>query len=180
MDKSSHIDEETHACLFVCARLRCCACWGTQDRILVFHRGIGVERLTGRLMAQKLDLLMDYTVFHILGMLTSPFKKKDPAVVRAQAREVARVEQAKRAASAAAMPNFHMYDSLPDGLKKAVDLVATRTPGASRTTSPQTLSPPGSVKGTYVSQNWRASTALCHNRLHIRVLLHSDLCGRSL
>jgi hypothetical protein len=32
-----------------------------QDRILVFHRGIGTERVTGLLIDQKLDLLMDYT-----------------------------------------------------------------------------------------------------------------------
>jgi hypothetical protein len=32
-----------------------------QDRILVFHRGIGSAKVSGLLIDQKLDLLMDYT-----------------------------------------------------------------------------------------------------------------------
>lgn len=42
-----------------------------QDRILVFHRGMGTERLKGLLIDQKLDLLMDYTVFHVLEMVSN-------------------------------------------------------------------------------------------------------------
>lgn len=49
-------------------------CYAVQDSILVFHRGIGSERVSGMLIDQKLDLLMDYTVFYILDMIKKPFK----------------------------------------------------------------------------------------------------------
>jgi hypothetical protein len=45
-----------------------------QDRILVFHRGIGSEKLSGLLIDQKLDLLMDYTVFNLLDKLRQPLE----------------------------------------------------------------------------------------------------------
>jgi hypothetical protein len=45
-----------------------------QDRILVFHRGIGTEKLSGLLIDQKLDLLMDYTVFSLLDKLRQPLQ----------------------------------------------------------------------------------------------------------
>jgi hypothetical protein len=45
-----------------------------QDRILVFHRGIGTEKLSGLLIDQKLDLLMDYTVFNLLDKLRQPLE----------------------------------------------------------------------------------------------------------
>jgi hypothetical protein len=45
-----------------------------QDRILVFHRGIGTEKLSGLLIDQKLDLLMDYTVFNLLDKVRQPLQ----------------------------------------------------------------------------------------------------------
>lgn len=39
---------------------------------MVFHRGMGIEKLSGLLIDQKLDLLMDYTVFHILDKVKGP------------------------------------------------------------------------------------------------------------
>lgn len=46
-----------------------------QDRILVFHRGMGMEKLSGLLIDQKLDLLMDYTVFYLLDKILDKVKK---------------------------------------------------------------------------------------------------------
>jgi hypothetical protein len=45
-----------------------------QDRILVFHRGVGTEKLSGLLIDQKLDLLMDYTVFNLLDKVKQPLE----------------------------------------------------------------------------------------------------------
>lgn len=45
-----------------------------QDRILVFHRGLGLEKISGLLIDQKLDLLMDYTVFSVLNKVKEPVR----------------------------------------------------------------------------------------------------------
>lgn len=46
------------------------------DRILLFHRGIGSQRMSGLLVNQKLDLLMEYTVFWLFDLIKEKLPKK--------------------------------------------------------------------------------------------------------
>jgi hypothetical protein len=56
------------------------------DRILVFHRGVGTQKLSGLLIDQKLDLLMNYTIWHVWDMIKDKLvKKKDTAAAEAGA-----------------------------------------------------------------------------------------------
>eukprot|EP00882_Tetradesmus_deserticola_P018152 GHRQ01019478.1.p1 GENE.GHRQ01019478.1~~GHRQ01019478.1.p1 ORF type:complete len:266 (+),score=104.64 GHRQ01019478.1:211-1008(+) len=63
------------------------------DRILVFHRGIGTGKLSGLLIDQKLDLLMDYTVFEALDRLRDPLQQllSKVGLVKKKAQEEAKV-----------------------------------------------------------------------------------------
>jgi hypothetical protein len=125
-----------------------------QDRILVFHRGIGTERVTGLLIDQKLDLLMDYTVFHILDMLKAPFSKKSdkpapnpaaaqPAVAGAQKAPIAGASSARSISSGTGDHEvFHVMDRAPKGVKTVINYLGQTTSGKGR---------PGSFAGTPAS-----------------------------
>ncbi|KAF6257530.1 hypothetical protein COO60DRAFT_1701817 [Scenedesmus sp. NREL 46B-D3] len=73
------------------------------DRILVFHRGIGTEKLSGLLIDQKLDLLMDYTVFSDLLAKVGLVKKR----TKEEERAAQAVDAAAEAAAAAARLSAH-------------------------------------------------------------------------
>lgn len=107
----------------------------------MFHRGIGTERVTGMLIDQKLDLLMDYTVFHILDKIKAPFSKKaskpaaaKPAVAGAApgvapgAVPVAAAGASARSTSSAGDHEvFHVMDRVPKGVKTVVNYLGQRT-----------------------------------------------------
>lgn len=114
------------------------------DRILVFHRGLGTARTTGLLIDQKLDLLMDYTVFHILDMITKPFRKPTPEEKLEKKVRALQAQQAQQAAvsgrASASGLNLHIVDSLPDKFLKAMEVVMGSM--GSRTSSPEPVASP--------------------------------------
>jgi hypothetical protein len=67
------------------------------DRILVFHRGVGVAKQSGLLIPQKLDLLVEYTVLWLVDKLTGGLARK----IRGGDHEAAAKKVAKEAAAKA-------------------------------------------------------------------------------
>lgn len=126
----------------------------------MFHRGLGTARTTGLLIDQKLDLLMDYTVFHILDMITKPFRKPTPEEKLEKKVRALQAQQAQQAAvsgrASASGLNLHIVDSLPDKFLKAMEVVMGSM--GSRTSSPEPVASPAgrvscraSLSGTSVS-----------------------------
>ncbi len=56
--------------------LRCNIPEEMADRILIFVRGTGQQRLSGLLIDQKLDLLMEYTVFWLWDKISAKLPKR--------------------------------------------------------------------------------------------------------
>jgi hypothetical protein len=129
-----------------------------QDRILVFHRGIGTERVTGLLIDQKLDLLMDYTVFHILDMIKAPFSKKadnqadkkidKPAPQPVAAQPAVAGAPARSMKSAGDHEVFHVMERAPKGVKDVMDYLGKTTSGSGRPGSFAGAPAPGSKVGS--------------------------------
>lgn len=139
----------TKSLLLLC---RCLAACG-QDRILVFHRGIGTERVTGLLIDQKLDLLMDYTVFHILDMLKAPFSKKADKPKPAPAQPAVAVvpiagASGRSISSAGDHELFHVMERAPQGVKSVVNYLGKTTSGSGRPGSFAGAPTPGSKVGS--------------------------------
>lgn len=80
------------------------------DRILVFHRGIGTEKLSGLLIDQKLDLLMDYTVFNLIDKMRQPLEGllAKVGLVKKKTEEQQKAAEAAAAAEEAAVAAARM------------------------------------------------------------------------
>lgn len=66
------------------------------DRILVFHRGVGVAKQSGLLIPQKVDLLVEYTVLWLVDKLTGGLTRRlRGGDHEAAAKKIAREEAAK-------------------------------------------------------------------------------------
>jgi hypothetical protein len=66
------------------------------DRILVFHRGVGVAKQSGLLIPQKVDLLVEYTVLWLVDLVTGGMTRKlRGGDHEAAAKKIAKVEAAK-------------------------------------------------------------------------------------